>query len=53
MRNMEAAVSRRETIVVRAEGQSKMNKQVLTKGDFYYKRLELKKKIKETQKVSK
>ncbi|XP_034268703.1 coiled-coil domain-containing protein 40 [Pantherophis guttatus] len=50
MRNMEAAVSRRETIVVRAEGQSKMNKQVLTKGDFYYKRLELKKKIKETQK---
>ncbi|KAM3848711.1 coiled-coil domain-containing protein 40 [Vipera latastei] len=50
MRNMEAAVSRRETIVVRAEGQSKMNKQVLTKGDFHYKKLELKKKIKETQK---
>ncbi|XP_013912549.1 PREDICTED: coiled-coil domain-containing protein 40 [Thamnophis sirtalis] len=50
MRNMESAVSRRETIVVRAEGQSKMNKQVLTKGDFYYKKLELKKKIKEIQK---
>uniref|UniRef100_A0A8C6V5H0 Coiled-coil domain 40 molecular ruler complex subunit n=1 Tax=Naja naja TaxID=35670 RepID=A0A8C6V5H0_NAJNA len=50
MRNMEAAVSRRETIVVRAESQSKTNKQVLTKGDFYYKKLELKKKIKETQK---
>ncbi|XP_039201759.1 coiled-coil domain-containing protein 40 isoform X1 [Crotalus tigris] len=52
MRNMEAAVSRRETIVVRAEGQSKMNKQVLTKGDFHYKKLELKKKIKETQKCA-
>ncbi|XP_070596284.1 coiled-coil domain-containing protein 40 [Erythrolamprus reginae] len=50
MRSMEAAVSRRETIVLRAESQNKMNKQVLTKGDFYYKKLELKKKIKETQK---
>ncbi|XP_062979498.1 coiled-coil domain-containing protein 40 [Elgaria multicarinata webbii] len=50
MRDMEAAVARRETIVTRAEGQSKLNKQVLTKGDFHYKRLELMKKIKETQK---
>ncbi|XP_025019267.1 coiled-coil domain-containing protein 40 [Python bivittatus] len=50
MRDMEAAVSRRETIVIRAEGQSKMNKQMLTKGDFHYKKLELKKKIKESQK---
>ncbi|XP_063152602.1 coiled-coil domain-containing protein 40 [Candoia aspera] len=50
MREMEAAVSRRETIVIRAEGQSKTNKQVLTKGDYHYKKLELKKKIKESQK---
>ncbi|KAJ7315884.1 hypothetical protein JRQ81_002046 [Phrynocephalus forsythii] len=50
MRDMEAAVARRETIVIRGEGQNKLNKQVLTKGDFQYKKLELKKKIKETQK---
>ncbi|KAF7236894.1 Coiled-coil domain-containing protein 40 [Varanus komodoensis] len=50
MRDMEAAVARRETIVIRGEGQSKLNKQVLTKGDFHYKKLELMKKIKETQK---
>nr|XP_020669348.1 coiled-coil domain-containing protein 40 isoform X1 [Pogona vitticeps] len=50
MRDMEAAVARRETIVIRGEGQQKLNKQVLTKGDFQYKKLELKKKIKETQK---
>ncbi|XP_053157857.1 coiled-coil domain-containing protein 40 isoform X2 [Hemicordylus capensis] len=50
MRDTEAAVARRETIVVRGEGQSKQNKQLLTKSDFHYKKLELMKKIKETQK---
>ncbi|XP_061471789.1 coiled-coil domain-containing protein 40 [Rhineura floridana] len=50
MRDMEAAVARRETIVIRGEGQKKMSSQVLTKGDFHYKKLELKKKIKEIHK---
>nr|XP_060615802.1 coiled-coil domain-containing protein 40 [Anolis sagrei ordinatus] len=50
MRDTESAVARRETIVIRAEAQSKLNKQLLTKGDFHHKKLELKKKIKETQK---
>lgn len=48
---MEAAVAHRETILIRGEGQNKTNKKVLTKGDFYYKKQELKKKIKEIQKV--
>ncbi|XP_008102367.2 coiled-coil domain-containing protein 40 isoform X1 [Anolis carolinensis] len=50
MRDTEAAVARRESIVIRAEAESKLNKQLLTKGDFHHKKLELKKKIKETQK---
>uniref|UniRef100_A0A8D0H4H1 Coiled-coil domain 40 molecular ruler complex subunit n=1 Tax=Sphenodon punctatus TaxID=8508 RepID=A0A8D0H4H1_SPHPU len=50
IRDMEAAVARRETILVRGEGQSKADKHVLTKGDFHYKKMELKKKIKTTQK---
>lgn len=52
MRDMEAAVARRETIVVRGEAQSKLNKKVLTKGDFHYKKQELLKKIKDSHKVS-
>ncbi|XP_028570733.2 coiled-coil domain-containing protein 40 [Podarcis muralis] len=50
MRDMEAAVARRESIVIRGEAQKKMSSKVFTKGDFHYKKLELKKKIKETQK---
>ncbi|XP_077184297.1 coiled-coil domain-containing protein 40 isoform X2 [Paroedura picta] len=50
MRDMEAAVARRETIMMRGEGQNKTNKKVLTKGDFHYKKQDLKKKIKEIQK---
>ncbi|XP_054833300.1 coiled-coil domain-containing protein 40 [Eublepharis macularius] len=50
IRDMEAAVARRETIVIRGENQNRSNKQVLTKGDFYYKKQEMKKKIRETQK---
>nr|XP_034963844.1 coiled-coil domain-containing protein 40 [Zootoca vivipara] len=50
MRDMEAAVARRESIVIRGEAQRKMSSKVFTKGDFHYKKLELKKKIKETQK---
>lgn len=52
MRDMEAAVDRRENIVVRSEAQSKLNKEILTKGDFYYKKQDLLKKIKESHKVS-
>ncbi|XP_032991862.1 coiled-coil domain-containing protein 40 [Lacerta agilis] len=50
MRHMEAAVARRESIVIRGEAQKKMSSKVFTRGDFHYKKLELKKKIKETQK---
>ncbi|XP_048347472.1 coiled-coil domain-containing protein 40 isoform X2 [Sphaerodactylus townsendi] len=50
IRDMEAAVARRETILSHSEDQNKMNKKVLTKGEFHYKKLELKKKIKEIQK---
>uniref|UniRef100_A0A8C0H6P9 Coiled-coil domain 40 molecular ruler complex subunit n=1 Tax=Chelonoidis abingdonii TaxID=106734 RepID=A0A8C0H6P9_CHEAB len=52
IRDMEAAVSRRETIMIRGEGQSKMDKKHFTKSDFHHKTQELRKKIKETQKVS-
>ncbi|XP_039358353.1 coiled-coil domain-containing protein 40 isoform X2 [Mauremys reevesii] len=50
IRDMEAAVSRRETIMIRGEGQSKMDKKHFTKSDFHHKTQELRKKIKETQK---
>ncbi|KAJ6658502.1 hypothetical protein lerEdw1_020057 [Lerista edwardsae] len=52
MRDTEAAVARRETIVVRGEAQTKLNKKVLTKGDFHYKKQELLKKIKDSHKNS-
>lgn len=52
IRDMEAAVSRRETIMIRGEGQSKMDKKHFTQSDFHHKTQELRKKIKETQKVS-
>ncbi|XP_037770429.1 coiled-coil domain-containing protein 40 isoform X1 [Chelonia mydas] len=50
IRDMEAAVSRRETIMIRGEGQSKMDKKHFTQSDFHHKTQELRKKIKETQK---
>ncbi|XP_074870242.1 coiled-coil domain-containing protein 40 [Carettochelys insculpta] len=50
IRDMEAAVSRRETITIHGEGQSKMDKKHFTKNDFHHKTQELQKKIKETQK---
>ncbi|NWI09138.1 CCD40 protein, partial [Crypturellus soui] len=50
IRDMEASVSRRETIAIRGEGQSKMDKKHITKSDFHRKKLELRKKISETQK---
>ncbi|XP_064378923.1 coiled-coil domain-containing protein 40 isoform X1 [Dromaius novaehollandiae] len=50
IRDMEASVSRRETIAIRGEGQSKMDKKHITKSDFHRKKQELRKKISETQK---
>nr|XP_009680960.1 PREDICTED: coiled-coil domain-containing protein 40 isoform X1 [Struthio camelus australis] len=53
IRDMEASVSRRETIAIRGEGQNKTDKKHITKSDFHRKKQELRKKISETQKVSK
>uniref|UniRef100_A0A7M4FLL4 Coiled-coil domain 40 molecular ruler complex subunit n=1 Tax=Crocodylus porosus TaxID=8502 RepID=A0A7M4FLL4_CROPO len=50
IRDMEAAVSRRETITTQGEGQSKVDKKQITKSDFHYKKQELRRKISETQK---
>jgi len=51
MREMEQVVSRRETIITRGEAQAKLDKKTPTKGVFQKKLLDLKKKIKQTQKV--
>uniref|UniRef100_H2XUM1 Coiled-coil domain-containing protein 40 n=1 Tax=Ciona intestinalis TaxID=7719 RepID=H2XUM1_CIOIN len=50
MREMEQVVSRRETIVTRGEAQSKIDRKTPTKGTFQKKLLEIKKKVKQTQK---
>uniref|UniRef100_A0A8C6ZMF2 Coiled-coil domain-containing protein 40 n=1 Tax=Nothoprocta perdicaria TaxID=30464 RepID=A0A8C6ZMF2_NOTPE len=52
IRDMEASVSRRETIAIRGEGQNKMDKKHITRSDFHRKKQELRKQISETQKVS-
>ncbi|XP_038598055.1 coiled-coil domain-containing protein 40 [Tachyglossus aculeatus] len=49
IRDMEVAVARRETILIRAEGQKKVDRKQLTRSDFHHKQLELRRKIKETQ----
>lgn len=53
IRDMEASVSRREAIAIHGEGQNKTDKKRITKSDFHRKKQELRKKISETQKVSK
>lgn len=53
IQDMEASVSRREVISTRGEAQSKADKKHITKSDFHRKKQELRKKISETQKVSK
>ncbi|XP_052613654.1 coiled-coil domain-containing protein 40 isoform X2 [Peromyscus californicus insignis] len=50
--DMELAVSRRETIVTQAEGQSKIDKKVVTRTDFYFQQNELRRKIRDTQKAT-
>lgn len=51
IQDMELAVSRREAIVVQAEGQSKIDKKTITRTDFYFQQNELRKKIRDTHKV--
>lgn len=51
IRDMELAVARRETIVIQAEGQSKIDKKIVTKSDFHFQQSELRKKIREVHKV--
>lgn len=48
---MELAVSRREAIVIQAEGQSKVDKKLITKTEFHYQQSELRKKVREVLKV--
>ncbi|XP_036053937.1 coiled-coil domain-containing protein 40 isoform X2 [Onychomys torridus] len=50
--DMELAVTRRETIVTQAEGQSKIDKKVITRTDFYFQQNELRRKIRDTQKAT-
>ncbi|XP_021033885.1 coiled-coil domain-containing protein 40 isoform X2 [Mus caroli] len=52
IRDMELAVARRETIVVQAEGQSKIDKKVVTKTEFHYQQRELQKKVREMHKAT-
>ncbi|XP_026636252.1 coiled-coil domain-containing protein 40 isoform X2 [Microtus ochrogaster] len=52
IQDMELAVSRRETIVVQAEGQSKIDKKTITRTDFHYQQNELRKKIRDTHKAT-
>ena len=52
MREMEQVVSRRDTIITRGEAQAKIDHKTPTKGAFQKKLNEIKKKIKQTQKVS-
>lgn len=51
IRDMELAVSRRESIVIQAEGQSKVDKKMMTKTEFHYQQSELRKKVREVHKV--
>lgn len=51
VRSMEQAVERRDTIAASAQGRSQANSKLLTETDFHNKLLELRRKIKESQKV--
>ncbi|KAF6092778.1 coiled-coil domain containing 40 [Phyllostomus discolor] len=52
VRDMELAVTRRETIATQAEGQSKRDKKLLTRTDFYHKQAELRRKIRDLHKAT-
>lgn len=48
IQEMEKAVSRRDTIVIRGDAQAKMNKKTITKGTFHRNLAQLRQKIKQT-----
>nr|XP_048307771.1 coiled-coil domain-containing protein 40 isoform X2 [Myodes glareolus] len=52
IQDMELAVSRREAIVVQAEGKSKIDKKTITRTDFHFQQNELRKKIRDTHKAT-
>ncbi|XP_020856436.1 coiled-coil domain-containing protein 40 [Phascolarctos cinereus] len=52
IREMEAAITHRDSIVTRGEGQSKIDKKLLTRTNFHHQQMELRKKIRETQKFT-
>ncbi|XP_070630031.1 coiled-coil domain-containing protein 40 isoform X2 [Bos indicus] len=52
IRDMELAVTRRDTISTRAEGQSKMDKKLFTRTDFHHKQTELRRKIRDIHKAT-
>ncbi|XP_051015255.1 coiled-coil domain-containing protein 40 [Acomys russatus] len=52
IRDMELAVARRETIVMQAEGQRKLDRKTVTRTDFHYQQNELRKKIRDTHKAT-
>ncbi|XP_072501328.1 coiled-coil domain-containing protein 40 [Notamacropus eugenii] len=52
IREMEAAISHRDSFVTRGEGQSKIDKKLLTRNNFHHQQMELRKKIRETQKFT-
>ncbi|XP_036612258.1 coiled-coil domain-containing protein 40 [Trichosurus vulpecula] len=52
IREMEAAIHHRDSFVTRGEGQSKIDKKLLTRTNFHHQQMELRKKIRETQKFT-
>ncbi|XP_053768019.1 coiled-coil domain-containing protein 40 isoform X2 [Desmodus rotundus] len=52
IRDMELAVTRRETIATQAEGQSKRDRKLLTRTDFHHKQTELRRKIRDLHKAT-
>nr|XP_045015499.1 coiled-coil domain-containing protein 40 [Jaculus jaculus] len=52
IRDMELVVARRETIVTQAQAQSKIDKKALTRTDFHYKQIELRRRIREVHKAT-
>ncbi|KAL1780256.1 coiled-coil domain-containing protein 40 isoform X1 [Sigmodon hispidus] len=50
--DMEMAVARRETIVIQAEGQSKIDKKIITRTDFHHQQMELRRKIRDMHKAT-
>ncbi|XP_037666480.1 coiled-coil domain-containing protein 40 [Choloepus didactylus] len=52
IRSMEMAVTRRDTIVTRAEGQARMDKKVLTRTDFHHRQAELRRRVRDVHKAT-